>query len=220
MAGMDERAVADLRELDRRDAALRDEADRLRSIDRDLAELRARAEAIDAFFVEYPDVESRLRQAIADARAELERRRAEVAEAQRQLEQAGDEEGRLLAQRALERANDHVAVADARLARAQAEHDELEREAEALPQELPELEARARRGADELQDVPAPGEGPRGLIDWSSRAHAAIFVATGQLDVQRDLLIREANELATALLGEPTYGSTPAQVRARVEAQI
>ena len=31
-------------------------------------------------------------------------------------------------------------------------------------------------------------------------------------------MIREANELASMLVGEPTYGSTVAQARARVEA--
>jgi hypothetical protein len=43
-------------------------------------------------------------------------------------------------------------------------------------------------------------------------------VATRQLDAQRERIIREANELGTMLLGEPTYGSTAAQVFARVEA--
>ena len=63
-----------------------------------------------------------------------------------------------------------------------------------------------------------PGEGPRALIDWSSHAHAELFVATRQLDAQRERIIREANELATMLLGESTYGSTTAQILARVEA--
>ena len=55
------------------------------------------------------------------------------------------------------------------------------------------------------------------LIEWASSKHAELFVALGQLDTQRERVIREANELATALLGEPTFGSTPAQVLERVE---
>jgi hypothetical protein len=71
--------------------------------------------------------------------------------------------------------------------------------------------------ADAIGDVPRPGEGPAALVEWASRAHAALFVASGSVDTQRERVIREANELATAILGEPTYGSTVAQARARVE---
>jgi hypothetical protein len=56
----------------------------------------------------------------------------------------------------------------------------------------------------------------RELAEWASRAHAELFVAAGQLDAQRDRVIREANELATMLLGEPTYGATVAQLAQRV----
>ena len=35
--------------------------------------------------------------------------------------------------------------------------------------------------------------------------------------MQRERVIREANELATMLLGEPAYGATVAQALARVE---
>ena len=58
--------------------------------------------------------------------------------------------------------------------------------------------------------------GPRALVEWASHAHAELFVAAGQLDAQRERVIREANELATALLGEPTYGSTLEQLAQRV----
>jgi hypothetical protein len=56
----------------------------------------------------------------------------------------------------------------------------------------------------------------RDLVEWSSHAHAELFVAAGQLDAQRERVIREANELATMLLGEPTYGSTVGQLAERV----
>ena len=66
-------------------------------------------------------------------------------------------------------------------------------------------------------NLPDPGEGLRALIEWGSRAHAALFVDSRQLGAQRELVIREANELASAVLGEPTYGSTVEQALARVE---
>jgi hypothetical protein len=65
-----------------------------------------------------------------------------------------------------------------------------------------------------VPDVPPLGGS---LVEWASHAHAELFVAAGQIDVQRERVIREANELATMLLGEPAYGATVAQALARVE---
>ncbi len=101
-------------------------------------------------------------------------------------------------------------MAEGRIVRAQAAYDELERDAVALPGELTELEAKART----VPDVPKLGSS---LVEWASHAHAELFVAVGQIDVQRERVIREANELATMLLGEPTYGATVGQALARVE---
>jgi len=60
--------------------------------------------------------------------------------------------------------------------------------------------------------------GARALIDWASQRHAELFVEAGQIDAQRERVIREAHELASMLLGEPTYGATVEQALARVEA--
>lgn len=95
----------------------------------------------------------------------------------------------------------------------------LEREAAALPQELPRLEAQARRVAAGTNGVRTPSSGPDGLVGWASHARAELFVTLSQLTTRRDRVIREANELATSLLGEPTYGSTVAQALRRVEAR-
>jgi hypothetical protein len=215
---MNERATDELRQLAEQDAELAARTTRLAELDRATAALRDRAETIDAFFASYPAEETRRRSAVADAGADLEGRRKELKEAEDTLERAKDEEAREYARRAVTRAVDHVAVASARLERAEAEHLELELEAAALPSDVPDLERRAAAIAAEVADVPQPGEGPRALVDWSSHAHAELFVATRQLDAQRERIIREANELGTMLLGEPTYGSTAAQVFARVEA--
>jgi len=217
---VNERAVSELRELERRDAELAERSERLRALDGNVAGLRAQAEEIDAFFAAYPAVETRLRTALAGARRELELRQREVADAEALLGRARDDETRASARQALRRATDDVIVARERVARAAAEHEDLERRAVVLPHELPRLESRAAAFAAELDDAAPPTEGPRGLVDWSARAHASIFVATSHIDAERDRLIREANELATMLLGEPTYGATAAQARARVEAAL
>lgn len=213
---MDDRARAELHDLRSRDGELTARGERLRDLDRAAGEVRGRAEAIDAFFAAYPAEEARLRGQLEDARAQLARRAEERAVAERELERARDDDARDAARRALARAEDRVAAATARLEDAERARAELEQEAAELPAELPELEARAAAVAAEA-GLPAPESGPRGLSDWASHAHAELFVSAGQVDVQRDRIVREANELASMLLGEPTYGSTVDQVLGRVE---
>jgi hypothetical protein len=209
--------VDDLRELDRRDTELGARGDELHEADAEVASIRGRAEAIASFFASYPEADQHLREAVTAARAELAAREDECRAAQADVDAARDDETRALARHVLQRAGDHLVVAGAAVERALAAHDALDREASELPAELDRLEARARRVAAAIGDVPPPGEGPAALVEWASRAHAALFVASGSVDTQRELVIREANELATAILGEPTYGSTVAQARARVE---
>jgi chromosome segregation ATPase len=178
--------------------------------DAEVARIRSRAEEIEAALAAHP-AELRRREAEVDeSRAELERRRDELVHAERVLEEAQTDEERERDRRAVDRALDHIAVAQARLDRGEAALIELRREVEDLPVELASLETRAR----ELPDAPDPAGS---LVEWASRAHAEAFVAAGQIDTERDRVIREANELASMLLGEPTYGSTPEQALARVE---
>jgi hypothetical protein len=207
---VDERAVNELRRLAALDAELAESASALRSLDGRVATIRRRAEAIDAFFAAYREEETRRSAELKEAQEELRRRGAELDAARRMLAEAQDEHARIHAEHAVARALDHIAVAEDRRARAEFACEELERAAAALPRELDELEARARA----VPDVPAFD---RSLVEWASHAHADLFVATGQVDVQRERVIREANELASMLLGEPTYGSTVAQALARVE---
>ena len=107
-------------------------------------------------------------------------------------------------------------MAELRFERARNDLKRLESEAGELEQSLPRLESRARAisGAETL---PAPGNGPHELVAWASQARAALFVAAGQVSAERDRIGREAHELASMLLGEPTFGSTVAQALRRVE---
>jgi chromosome segregation ATPase len=208
--GVDDRALSELRGLAARDAELAERSGEIARRDAEVVAIRARAEEIEAALAALP-AEQRSREAEVDeARAELERRREELAHAERVLEEAQGEEEREHERHAVDRAADHIAVAQARLDRAGAALAELERETQDLPLELEQLEARAR-GLAEAPDLAGS------LAEWASRAHAEAFVAAGQIDTERERIIREANELATMLLGEPAYGSTPAQALARVE---
>jgi DNA repair ATPase RecN len=214
---MNERALDELRRLAELDRELASGGARLRELDAASAAIRDRAEAIDGFFARYADEETRLGSLLAAAQAELAMRQAELTDAEELIERARDDDSRMHAERARERAVDHVAVATSKLERAEAEHNELEADAAAFPSELPELERRAREIATRVADVPTPGNDLRELVDWSAHAHAELFVAARQLEAQREAVIREANELASMLLGDATYGSTVGQVLARVE---
>jgi chromosome segregation ATPase len=207
---VDERALNELRRLADLDSELSDRAAALRGLDGTVAAIRARAEAIDAFFAAYPEEEGRRGGELKEAEEELTRRRGELADATRRLADTHDDEARIHAEHAVARAVDHIAVAESRGARAQSARDELERDATVLPRELDELESRART----MPGVPPLGSS---IVEWASHAHAELFVTAGQIDVQRERVIREANELATMLLGEPTYGATVAQALTRVQ---
>jgi predicted nucleic acid-binding Zn-ribbon protein len=205
---MDDRALSELRALARRDAELAARAADVRGEDGDVAALRARAEAIDALFADYPEQSARHQASVAAAVAELTRRQGELAEAEEALSRTRDEDAHIHAQHVVDRAHDHIAVAATSLTRAEHEAAELEREAAVLPAELAELERRSG----------ATMSGAHALVDWASGRHAELFVEAGQIDAQRERVIREAHELASMLLGEPTYGATVEQALARVEA--
>ena len=205
---MPEDFLATLRELDQRDRQLAAEADRQRLLDAAVAEIRGRAEKIAEFFGAHASENDRLRAIEAREQATLDQRRAELADATAAAEEARSDEDRVLAEKRLARAVDHVALAERALDDARSARRALDEEAQRLTHELPELEERARAMG---------GAANEDLIQWSSRKHAELFIALGLLDQQRDRVIREANELATAILGEPTFGSTPAQALEQVE---
>jgi vacuolar-type H+-ATPase subunit I/STV1 len=207
---VDERALEELRRLARQDRELEAEADALHALDAEVSAIRRSAEAIAAFSSTYEAEKERRAADLQEARDELARRHEELQQAEREAATAHDEAGREYAEKAVTRARDHIAVGEARLSRAEAAGAALEATATGRPDELVALDARARAIANV---APPAGD----LSEWASRAHAELFVAVGQVDTRRERLIREANELASMLLGEPTYGSTAAQALRQVE---
>jgi hypothetical protein len=214
---VDGRALNELRALEARDGELGDRAERLRETDDAIAAARARAEEIAAFFAAYDAETERCRAEIAAAETGVRQRQADVAAAEQEAAAAGDAESRGHAERAITRASDHLSVAVLRLDRARADLEHNEHTASELEQALPLLAARARSISLDV-DLPQPGGDPLEVVDWASRAHAELFVAAAQLSAQRERLVREGNELASMLLGEPTYGLTVAQALRHVEA--
>jgi hypothetical protein len=209
---VDERALAELRRLCEDDEALAREAAELRSRDAVIAEARRRAEAIQGFLDGYPKASAEVEATVEQAEAEVLRRRDAVAAAERALEgEAADGETFRRLERIAARERERLSAAVSRRDRALAEQERLEGDAAELRLELAKL-------ADEVRALGGePVGGLAGVVEWASQAQAELFVTAGQLDRRRDQVIREANELASMLLGEPTFGSTVAQALARVE---
>jgi hypothetical protein len=219
-AVVDERALKELQGLEQLDGELAGRAEKLRFADAEVAAVRARAEAIDTFFAGYPAADDRLVGAADAAEREVAQRRQDVAAARAELERAREGEPRVAAERALARAQNHLSVTETRVAYVAEERRALEHEAATLPEVLPELAERATSVSGVVPDVARPEAAPLELIEWASHAHAVLFAAAAQVAAERERVIREANELASMLLGEPTFGATPAQARARVEAAL
>lgn len=209
-------ALDDLRELTRQDARLARDTSRLGELDSTVAAIRERAESIAAFFANREAEDERLRVLEAETEEELDRRRGLLADADERLAAAQSDEERELLRRGSARAADRVEGAERHLEQVHELQAALRRSEQELSVELPQLEARAHVLATKFPDVAAPSS-EDGLVTWASRAHTALFVAVSQHEAQWERVIREANELASTLLGEPTYGSTPAQTLARVE---
>jgi hypothetical protein len=70
------------------------------------------------------------------------------------------------------------------------------------------------RLAAEAGAPPAAGLG--GVVAWAVAARAAVFVARSGGIREREAVVREANELAAAVLGEPVAGASVASVVARL----
>ncbi|HEY6032477.1 MAG TPA: hypothetical protein VIU44_18050 [Gaiellaceae bacterium] len=219
----DARHVQFARELEERDERVAAALEALQQLQADVAEVRTHADALESFLAAYPGERARLERAAASAREELEARTAERAEAEAELERAGSDEDVAAARRALTRTTDAESSARRKLERTDEERASLERKAVRVEAELPRLEERARRLARRLGEQPrvtrveTEPSGVAALIEWTSRARAALFVAAGGLETERERIVREANELGAAVLGEADLAASVRLVRERIE---
>jgi hypothetical protein len=120
---------------------------------------------------------------------------------------------------------DQLRTAERRAEAAAADATRITTEAEAAEREAGELVARSRALAEALRDRPGvadqaasdPGDDLASIGRWATEARAALFVARGRLAAEREAVIRQANELGTAVLGEPLAAQSAALVARRVE---
>lgn len=217
-------------ELDRRDRVVADEIAGIEGLTERIAALRQSAAGIDAALRSLPGERETAEATLAEARAAERRASEELAAADARLTQL---EGRRRApEDELARARSEVKVASETLAdathrveRLAAHRIELDEAEGALHAEADGLVVEARPLAAELRDAPrmidaakgAPGTTLAELEDWAGRARAALFVARGTLEAERERIVAEAGALGAAVTGEATAGTSVSLVRRRIE---
>ena len=224
-------ALAHAAELERRDAEIAKELDVVRDLEEQVAAIRGRAgsvrESLERLPLEREDLDRRRAEAdeaVTAAHADVERTGSRVAALEAGRRKRDDE---------LDRARKEAATARDALADALAVHarvDELEsslvENERALLAEGEALAAAAELIAEGVRDVGrvtesagrAPGTSLADLDDWGGRVRAALFVARGTLEAERERVVLEANALGTSVLGEQLGTSSVALVRRRLEA--
>jgi hypothetical protein len=206
------------RELEARDVEIADALDVVRALQADVAELHAHARACEDFAAALPEERRHVEAARTEAAAGLEARESDLAAAEGELARAKGGEPEAAARRAATRARDAASSARKRLARVEDDREALERRARETEAERPRLAARTGELAARLAAAPRATAVPAGEpVEWSARARAALFVAAGSLETERERLVREANELAAAALGDVGYATSVELVRRRLE---
>ena len=203
-------------DLERRDARAAEALRELDELRREVESLRTGVAATSGFLDGLPAALARRRadeQAAAAARGEALRalRDAEV-----DLERARKEDERLAAARALQQARDGARAADLWAREAQESREQFERERDAHTADGERLACRAAELAERVRRVAPPEPGLAGAADWVARARAELLLDQAALATEREKVVREANELAASVLGEPFAATGVSGIRDRI----
>ena len=213
-------------ELEQLDATLAGRIGELGELSAEVERIRARAAGIRSLLADVPAERAHLDEADAEAARLLAQATAAAAEAAATLAGARGADSRAAAHAASGRAEAVVRSEEERRDRLAGRRARLEQEAEQLAAEAVDLERQARELAGLLgrsprvSSIAPPAPGLDRLVDWGARAHAALLVARSGLESERDRIVREANELAASVLGEPLHTASVAHVRRRLEAEL
>jgi chromosome segregation protein len=219
--------------LEQRDAAVAHELETVRRLAERAEEVRGQAADTSAGLERVPRELEELAERRADADTAAESARSGVADAESRLAEV--ESARRRREDAIDRARSELQTAREALDDAVAQLDRLSEREKELVAEQGSLEAtRGRLIADaaavaaelgtlERVAEPArrnPGTTLADLEEWGGQARAALFVARGTLETERERIVAEANALGAAVLGEELGGSSVALVRRRVEERL
>ncbi len=219
------------RDLERLDAEIeaatrliRDLADRVTSLRAQVASLAAALAALPVEREAAEHARARAAEEQRDARLLLDEATARVAQLEASRRRKQDELDQ--AQRELRRAHEELDDAVSREARADARLSQVDDDERALRAAEEGVVVEAHALATSLQGAPRVATlraGPTGdtlaeIEEWAGGARAALVVARGVIDTERERLVLEANALGAAVLGESFGGASVASVRARIEA--
>jgi len=231
VASGEDRTLAYARQLEVDDGRLAEEIGAVVAVETEATALRERALDAEAFLAELPAQLDAAAGAFREAETELEVKRKDVARADSELtavERGRDAEALAAARRAVVRGRDAAAMAEKKLERAQASIEGLERRARAIDEDVPRLTEQASLLAERAGRIrrlsqggaAAPEPGLQGTIAWCARALAALLVARSGLESEREGVVRQANELAASVLGEPLAATSAIGARERLEAAL
>lgn len=225
---MSEPAVELIRELVRADEAYSAALEELDGLVHETAEVRERADWLASFLASAPSERERIDGEVTEAERDVHTHARALAEAEAELAEAesrGDEERLAAARRFVVRTRDALSIAEKRAAASQAAARELARALAEAEEETPVVEDRAGELARALQGRARlareagqePEPGLHGVSEWASGARATLLVARNAVATERDLVIRQANELGSMVLGEALTATSAAAVAELVE---
>jgi chromosome segregation ATPase len=228
-----EELLAHAASLEQRDAAVAQELETVRSLAERADEVRAHAAETSVGLERIPRELEELTERRTDANAAAESARLALADAESRLAEL--ESARRRREDSIDRARSELQTARDALDDAVAQLDRLSEREKELVAEQGSLEALGERLIEDAAAIAAelgllervaeparrsPGATLAGLEEWGGQARAALFVARGNLETERERIVTEANALGAAVLGEELGGSSVALVRRRVEERL
>jgi hypothetical protein len=218
---MTDRRLEILEDLERDEEAVAAELAEIDELYAACENLRGAALELVAFLGRLPDERVAAEREIEESTRALEAAADAAERAERELaaaEAAGDAERLAAARRFQIRTRDALGVVERRAREALSRASELEAAAKAAEERADELASRARELADALGRRPRvaveagvrPGADPAGIAEWGTQARAALLVARSQVAAERDALVRQANELAANVVGDPVAAMSAA----------
>lgn len=221
------------RDLEQLDKAMATQLAAVAAMSHAVASFRSRVDELQCRLEALPAERTRLTESrvVADgeigrATTDLERAEGRLAELERARRRRDDEVERAVKE--VSTARDALADARASAARVTDALAALHDTEQGYRREEVELGGRATalaRRIEALERVAAgatrtPGSGLDDLEGWASQSRAALFVARGTLEREREQIVVEANLLGTSVLGEELGASGVALVRRRLEAHL
>jgi hypothetical protein len=211
---MADRRLAILEDLERAEEEVAAELAEIDELHSACEQVRLAAHELVELLARLPEDRAAIRRELEETAAALDEARKAAEQAERGLvsaEPADDPERLAAARRFHIRAQDALHLAERQGEQAGARAEELEASARAARERTKDLAARAIELAEALSRRPrvaletdvSPDAGPAELADWGTQARAALLVARNQVAADRDALVRQANELASSVVGAP-----------------